>query len=103
MSSSFRMPATGEEAKAVYDRWDRLNGRYYIKADVRLTDGTYWRDMVFDGDSYVAVEAARRPLYEQPALFGREILAFLVTRDRSAGRHFKDASPEERAAFEKSA
>ena len=99
MSKSLRMPTDREEGKTVYERWDRLNGRYYIRADVRLTDGCVYRDVVFDGDSYVAVEANGERIYEQPTFVGQHVLAFLVTRDRSPGRHFQVATSDERAAF----
>jgi hypothetical protein len=95
-----RMPKDLEEGRALYDQWYRLNGRYYIKADVRLGDGCVYRDVVFDGDSYIAVEVNRRPIYEQPAFIGQPVLAFLVTRDRSPGRHSHVATPEDRALFE---
>ena len=100
MTRTLRMPADLEEAKAVHGRWDRLNGRYYIKADVRLGDGRVYRDVMFDGDRYVGVEANGRPIYDQPALIGQQVLGFLVTRDRSPGRRFEVATPDERATFE---
>ena len=102
MTATLRMPADRDEAKTVYDRWDRLNGRYYVKADVRLSDGRVYRNVVFDGDRYVAVEVNGRAIYDQPVLTGQQILAYVVTRDRSPGRRFPVATPDERRTFEHS-
>lgn len=55
---------------------------------MRLSDGCIYRDVVFDGDRYVAVEINERPVYEQPELFEQEVLAFVVTSDYSPGRRF---------------
>lgn len=93
------MPIDRDEAQAVYDRWDRLNGRYYIEADVRLNDGCVYRNVVFDGDRYVAVEVNGGPVYDQPEFFGQQVLAFVITSDYSPGRRFRVATPDERAAF----
>ena len=69
----WRMPVDRDTARRVYAAWDRLNGRYYQRADLRLPDGTVLEGVLFDGDSRVAVEARGRPLPEQPDLFGVEI------------------------------
>jgi hypothetical protein len=93
------MPVDGDEAKAVYARWDRLNGRYYITADVRLNDNCVYKNVVFDGDRCVAVEINGRPAYDQPEFFEQQVLGFVVTSDYSPGRRFKVATREERDAF----
>ena len=54
---SLRLPENVDEYLAVRDRWDFLNGRYYIVADVVLSDGRYVRELVFDGDSRIAVSS----------------------------------------------
>jgi hypothetical protein len=97
--SGLRLPADAAEAGRVYRRWDSLNGRYYVVADVRLADGTALRDVVFDGDSGVAVEYTRRPLSDQPELLGRSVAAWVVTRDYSCAGRFGVSSPQQRAAF----
>jgi hypothetical protein len=99
MNRALRMPRDSDEAQAVYTRWDRLNGRYYIKADVRLGDGRVYRDVVFDGDRYVAVEINGQAIYGQPEFFEQQVLEFVVTSDYSPGRRFTVATREERAAF----
>ena len=99
VTDALRMPTDETEARAVYARWDQLNGRYYVEADVRLSNSRLHRDVVFDGDTRVAVEVNGRPIYEQPMFIGQDVAAFLVTSDYSPGRQFKVATAEERAAF----
>jgi hypothetical protein len=93
------MPATLKEAKEVYCHYDRLNGRYYVKADVVLVGGGFLRDVGFDGDYAIAVEVDGRPVYDQPGLIGRRVEAALVTQDYSAGGRFGNASEAERQRF----
>ena len=69
----WRMPPDQEHARAVYARWDRLNGRYYQRADVRLPDGTILKGIVFDSDTRIAVTARGRPIPDQPDLHGVEV------------------------------
>src|SRR2546421_12804015 len=100
-SGEFRMPQSVEEARTVYERWDGLNGRYYVKADVRLDDGSLHRDVVVDADTLVVVEAGGCPMYEQPTLIGREVIAFVVTRDRSPDRRYPVVTEHDRETFAK--
>jgi hypothetical protein len=94
------MPLNCDEAKAVFDGWDRLNGRYYVRADVRLSNDQVYRDVTFDADRYIAVRINGWPVYDRPELFGLQVVAFLITRDRSPSRDFRVATREERAAFD---
>jgi hypothetical protein len=94
------MPPSVERGKAVYQRWDRLNGRYYVTADVRLSDGSLHRGVHFDGDTRIAVLIGGQPAYEVAGSIGKQIVSYAVTSDYSSGRGFGVASPEERAAFE---
>ena len=66
------MPPDEATARAVYADWDRLNGRYYKRADLRLLDGKVLENVIFDSDSRVVVEMQERPISEQPELFGLE-------------------------------
>jgi hypothetical protein len=92
-AESPRLPFDALEAERVFRRWDSLNGRYYFKADVRLDDGTLLQDMMFDGDTNIAVEFNRQWLYLQPQLLGRDIVAWLVTKDYTGGTRHGDATP----------
>jgi hypothetical protein len=98
---SMRMPKDVEEGRTVtvYDQWDRLNGRYYIKAEVRLEDGCVTA-VAYSTETYIAVEVNRRPIYEQPSFFGQRVVAFVGTRNRSPGRNLHTA-PDDRALFER--
>jgi hypothetical protein len=98
-SATPRLPVDAFEAERVFRRWDSLKGRYYFEADVVIGDGTLLQDMVFDGDTNIAVEFDKRWIYLQPQLFGRDIRAWLVTKDRTPGGRYGDASREEREAF----
>lgn len=98
-AAGLRLPADAAEAERVYRRWDGLNGRYHVVADVRLADGTTLGGVVFDGDTGVAVECGGRPVSDQPELLGREVAAWVVTRDCSCGGRFGVASAEQLAAF----
>lgn len=51
-----RFPGSSAEAAETYARWDRLNGRYYFVADVRLPDGRR-QELTFDSDRNIAVDA----------------------------------------------
>lgn len=94
-----RLPMDAWEAERVFQRWDSLNGRYYFRADVVLRDGSLRRDVLFDGDANIAVECDRRWVYLQPELFGRELAAWLVTEDYTAGGRYGRATAEQRDAF----
>ena len=84
----------------VYDMWDARNRRYWLCADVMLEDGTFLRDVVFDGESRVAVQIAGRDLDEFPGCFGKRITDFFTVEDFSPGREppFR-ADEQRRAAF----
>ena len=62
MDRSLRMPVDGDEAKAVYARWDRLNGRYYITAHVRLNDDCVYKNVIFDGAGMSLLRSMDGPL-----------------------------------------
>lgn len=95
------MPESPAEAEQVFRRWDELNGRYYFKADLLLEGGRFLLDVVFDGDSRIAVEYGRRPIYLQHAdLISQAVLAWLVTMDYSSGRTFGNATEDERRRFQ---
>jgi hypothetical protein len=97
-----RMPVSEDEARRVFARWDRLNGRYDYIADVRFADGAHHRNVVFDADTNIAVEINGGPVFLDPTFFARAIAAVLVTRDRSPGHRRAEASDEQRDAFERS-
>lgn len=52
----------------------------------RLLEG-----VILDGDLRIAVEYGGRPMHQQPDLIAKSVVAYLVIRDRSAGRSFGDA------------
>jgi hypothetical protein len=64
----------------VYRQWDGLNGRYYFVADVFLDDGSVRRDVTFDSDKNVAVEIARRRVWEVRELMGKQVIQLLRVR-----------------------
>jgi hypothetical protein len=88
-SAEPRMPNTPEEAEQVYRRWDTLNGRYYFVADIVFVDGTTQKDVIFDGDSNIAVQIDGKKILDQPGFFGQPIIKFLVTDDKTGGRRYK--------------
>ena len=69
----FKFPGNDDEARAVFRKWDRRNGRYYIIGRVRLSDGSVLESVTFDGDSLIAVELAGRPISNHPELYLRDI------------------------------
>jgi len=94
------MPQSLAEAEQAFRRWDTLNGRYYLRADVLLEGGRFLCDVIFDGDSGIAVRHGRLPVYRQIDLVGRSIAACLVTEDRSPGKPFGNAPDDERRRFQ---
>jgi hypothetical protein len=95
-----RMPQSLAEAEQVFRRWDTLNGRSYLVADVLLKGGRFLSDVTFDGDSRIAVRHGRLPVYRQINLVGRDVAVWLVTKDRSPGKPFGNATDDERRRFQ---
>jgi hypothetical protein len=95
-----RMPESLAEAEQVFRRWDTLNGRSYLMADVLLEGGRFLSDVTFDGDSRIAVRYGRLPVYRQLNLVDRDIAVWLVTKDRSPGKPFGNATEDERRRFQ---
>ena len=56
-----RFPSSAEEAVIVYERWHRLNGRYYFIADVVLENGEKL-SVTFDSDTNIAVQVGGLPV-----------------------------------------
>jgi hypothetical protein len=84
------LPRTRMHARNVAAKHDRINGRYFLIADLRLDDGSYVPNVEFNGDSRIAVK-----------YFGkRKIVKMLVVCDRSGSR-LPEATEAERRAFEK--
>jgi hypothetical protein len=102
-ADSPQLPRDATEAERVYNRWDSLNGRYYFKADIAVEGGLLLRDVIFDGDTQLAVLVGRRRISLEPGLLGRRVVAWLVTQDCSCGflegQRYGDATAEQRAAF----
>src|SRR4051812_44236428 len=92
-----RMPRDAEELKTVERRWSKLNGRYWITADVILDDGQYCPGVGFDGDSHIAVDAQDAGTIP-PDLVGKRIIAYLVLAD-STSRHKREATKDDRLTF----
>ena len=90
------MPSDATQAASVHRMWDARNGRYYLTADVVLENGTFLRDVTFDGDSRVAVEVG---LAEFPAYFGKRIVDFFTVADCATGTFRFRAEEERRTAF----
>jgi hypothetical protein len=87
-SPSPRFPTSESEARKVYRHWDRLNGRYYFVADVALRNGNVLRDVVFDGESNIAVALNDRLYLEhgyEAALLGVDVADVLMTTDCASG------------------
>lgn len=95
------MPDTIAEAVRVSRQYESLNGRYYFVANILLEEGRFLEAVTFDGDSRVAVEYGGHPLSQQPDLIAKPVVAYLVTRDRSAGQNFGDADEVQRQRFAK--
>ena len=81
-SDTLRFPNSVEEAYLVYDRWDRLNGRYYFRAQVILQTGETLL-VTFDSDTNIAVEVTGLRVPER--LFSATIIGCHV-RERSPYR-----------------
>lgn len=91
-----RMPVSRDEADLVYGAWDRRNGRAFAVCDVALDDGALLRDVTFDTETWVAVEAQGRPVPFRAALWGRAIARHLVLAEGSTVH--ADAAERERFA-----
>jgi len=87
-SAEPRMPNTLGEAERVYRKWDIRNGRYSFVADIVFADGTSQKDVVFDGDSNIAVQIDGKIIVEQSRFFGQPIIEFFVTDDKTSGRRY---------------
>lgn len=95
-----RMPESFAEAEQVFRRWDSLNGRSYFLADVLLEGGRVLIDVTFDGDTRIAVRYGRLPVYRQLSLVSQPVDAWLVTKDRTPGKPFGNATEDERRRFQ---
>jgi hypothetical protein len=95
-----RMPESFAEAEQVFRRWDSLNGRSYFLADVLLEGGRFLTDVTFDGDTRIAVRHGRLPVYRQLSLVSQPVAAWLVTKDRTPGKPFGNATEDERRRFQ---
>lgn len=93
-----RLPESVAEAERIFRRYRSLNGRYYLVADV-VWEGELHLGVVFDGDSRIAVESNRCPVYQQPSLIGKRVQDYLITKDRSCGTPFGEADAEGRQHF----
>lgn len=93
-----RIPQSHSEARAFFDRWSALNGRYYIRADIVLSDGTFITDATFDGDSGVAIEFNSCWVYDLPLYLGKQVVDALIIEKTGGGQRIV-ATTEERLKF----
>lgn len=69
-----RMPASQDEADRVFSAWDRLNGRYFFLATVRLDDGRVLPRVTFDADTNIAVQVGDLDVRYRYDFVGRRVL-----------------------------
>ncbi|MBI2395223.1 MAG: hypothetical protein HYV09_36980 [Deltaproteobacteria bacterium] len=75
-SPTLRFPTSFKEAQRVFRRWDRLNGRYFVIADVRTAARVLPR-VTFDAHTNIAVTFEDTPLAHHPQLWSVPIVEVL--------------------------
>lgn len=75
-----RLPESQVELNSVYGNHDRLNGRYYLYADIVVEPDIYLSHVYFDADTWIAINCRDSETGIQLSdLFGRKIIASLIT------------------------
>ena len=93
------MPINPAEGERVFQHYQANNGRYYLIADVLLKDNRLLQEVIFEGDSLVAVEYQRQPICKQPEQIGRQVKGWLAVKDHSSGHRYGEATEDERRQF----
>jgi hypothetical protein len=72
-----RFADNSSEGEQAYRHWDRINGRYFMIADLILDDASLVPEVTFDTDTNVALLVRNRKVWKLQQLKGRRIVAHL--------------------------